>query len=376
MKGKKEIKIGVTMVVAVALLIVGVNFMADKSWFSDQRILFAKYKRVDGLAAGNQVVLNGFKVGSVKDIAMDGTGKLVVKFVIHDKNLRIPRGTNAKIKGLGLMESKAIDLMFPELLTLEDSLSIEEISMPSISGEQDSAQDTGADMNLSIKESAYLGRYHISGDTLNSEIAKSLSDDVNDLVVPLKLKAENLIQSIDSVMVVVTAVLDKNARESLSESFVTIKRALHNLEKASINVDSMVYENRFQMKGIVDDTRYLTSSLKGNSGELSATIRNFRAISDSIADADITQTINNANDAFTEMTIMMNNINKGEGTLGKLLKDSVLYGNLEKASLDLDLLFKDMKDHPNRYVQVSVFGKKDKGQKKKVKEESRRSKKK
>ena len=66
MKGSKEIKIGVTMVVAIGLLIFGVNFMADLGMFNKTRVLFAKYERMDGLTIGNKVELNGYKIGTVK----------------------------------------------------------------------------------------------------------------------------------------------------------------------------------------------------------------------------------------------------------------------------------------------------------------------
>ncbi|MCH7535298.1 MAG: MCE family protein, partial [Bacteroidetes bacterium] len=112
MKRSKEIKIGVTMAVAIALLVVGINFMADKSWFSSQRVLYAKYNGIDGLDIGNKVVHNGFPVGTVKRLIMDGEGKIVVEFVIIHEELKIPRGTIANIKG-GIMENKSIDLLFP-----------------------------------------------------------------------------------------------------------------------------------------------------------------------------------------------------------------------------------------------------------------------
>ncbi|MCH7535506.1 MAG: hypothetical protein IH948_07140, partial [Bacteroidetes bacterium] len=142
---------------------------------------------------------------------------------------------------------------------------------------------------------------------------------------------------------------------NLTESFGSIQRALHNMEKASINVNSMVFENRVQVKGIIDDARHLTTKLRGNSNELSATIKNFKSISDSIADADITATINSVNKTFDQLSVVLEDLNKGQGTLGKLLKDSVLYKKIKASVIDFDLLLKDLKENPRVDIDHHLF---------------------
>ncbi len=356
------------MVVAIVLLVVGINFMGDNGWFNEQRVFYATYNQVDGLTLGNKVELNGYKIGTVKSIVMDADGKLVVEFAIQDAGIKIPVGTIAKIAGLGLMSGKTIKFEFPELKEDTDSTRLQALEASITSFEVDSLGDTIITQSYAVEHTSYRMEYHVNGDTLKSDVAKRLADEVDDLIRPLQQKAVDLIGSIDTIMIFVKAVLDKEARETLSKGFGSVERSLARLEHASINVDSMVYENRIEIKGIISDARYLSSTLRGNANELSSSIRSLKSITDSIASADITQTINNASKTFEELSVLLDDVNKGKGTLGKLLKDSVLYENLEKASLDLDLLFKDMKGHPNRYVQVSVFGKKDRAQRKSDKE--------
>jgi len=55
----------------------------------------------------------------------------------------------------------------------------------------------------------------------------------------------------------------------------------------------------------------------------------------------------------------MDDLQAGEGTLGALLKNDTLYSNLQSASRELDLMLEDVRLNPNRYVHLSLFGKKD-----------------
>jgi len=341
------------MAVAIALLVIGINFMADKSWFSSERILYAKYKRIDGLTTGNKVVHNGFKVGTVKSVVMDSRGAIVVQFTVYQEGLQIPKGTIAKIKGLGLMESKAIDLVFPEIRTLTDSLYIEVAG--ELFSEEDSTKNPEPNSSLQIKSLAYLAGYHESGDTLLSGVALTLTQDVNALVLPLKIKAENLIQSMDSVMMFVQGILNKEARKSLGESFGSIERAFANFEKASVNIDSIAWENRYSLKKSMANFEEFTGVLKDNSDTIDIMIKNFKMISDDLAEADLKGAIDNANKTFAEITLTLDEINKGDGTIGKLIKDSVLYVQIKAAVIDLDLVLKDLKDDPNLEVVHRFF---------------------
>jgi phospholipid/cholesterol/gamma-HCH transport system substrate-binding protein len=62
-----------------------------------------------------------------------------------------------------------------------------------------------------------------------------------------------------------------------------------------------------------------------------------------------------------QLGAVMYKMNHGTGSLGLLLNDPRLYENLRNTSLGLEILIDDIKAHPKRYVNVSVFSKKDKG---------------
>jgi len=84
------------------------------------------------------------------------------------------------------------------------------------------------------------------------------------------------------------------------------------------------------------------------------------AITDSLAKAELTNTIAQAKEALAQTAAVMEKINKGEGSIGLMVNDKALYENLSKSSEDLDKLLIDMKANPKRYVHFSVFGRKQK----------------
>ncbi len=322
MKISKEVKTGILVVIAIALCVYGFNFLKGKDIFSSRDIYYAVYPQVGGIVEANPVQLNGFKVGRVKKIELlDSTGRLLVTMAISDQNLRIKKGTVARIVSSDLLGAKAIELV----------------------------------MGNSVE-------YVKDGDTLTSDIEASLQESVNASVKPLKDKAEKLIGSIDSIMVVVQAVLDKTTRDNLSQSFDNIKHALETFDRTAMRLDTMIASERYKISNIFSKVESISTNLANNNDKISDAIRNFASISDTLAKANLTKTIENANNALGQASSVMEKINKGEGTAGLLVHDRKLYDNLTAASGSLDSLLKDMNDHPKRYF--SVFGR-DKSKKKK-----------
>jgi phospholipid/cholesterol/gamma-HCH transport system substrate-binding protein len=108
----------------------------------------------------------------------------------------------------------------------------------------------------------------------------------------------------------------------------------------------------------------ISNNLKNNDKAITHAINNFSDISDSLKQANLKHTILEVNKAVTDLAVIMDKIEKGEGTVGQLLNNKQMYMNLESASKNMDALIIDLKAHPKRYVHFSVFGgKKDKASK-------------
>jgi phospholipid/cholesterol/gamma-HCH transport system substrate-binding protein len=178
---------------------------------------------------------------------------------------------------------------------------------------------------------------------------------VNAQVAPIKAKAENLLSSMDSVMTVFREVFNQKTKENLQKSFASISNALHSIEAIAFNVDTMMGKQNGRLKQIFDNVASITSNIKDNNEKISKAINNFATISDTIAKANLGVTIENLKLTLEQTAKIFDKVNKGEGTLGKLAGDDSLYINLNATARDLDILIKDLKANPKKYVHFSMF---------------------
>ncbi|MES2140062.1 MAG: MlaD family protein [Bacteroidota bacterium] len=320
MKISKEVKVGIVTVIAIGFFIYGFNYLKGRDLFSTQRKFYAIYNDIDGLVEANPLMINGYKVGLVGKIRLtqDTTSHIVITLLLDDEVL-IPKNSIAKVISSDILGSKAVQLIL----------------------------GSGTD-------------YAIDGDTLKSAQEDNLKQSVNKTIAPLQKKAEGLIASIDSVMVVVQQVFNESTRQNLAKSFESIKLAIASLETTSYRLDTMVIGEKMKISSILTKVNVLATTLANNSDKLSNLINNFSNISDSLAKSNLMSTINNADKAMSQVSGIMNKINRGEGTMGMLINNDSLYRKLDKSAADLDKLLIDLRINPKRYVHISVFGSKDK----------------
>ena len=188
-----------------------------------------------------------------------------------------------------------------------------------------------------------------SGDTLLGRVENSLQDEVNAQILPLKNKAEGLIGSVDSLLTIVTAVLNKNTRNSLSNSIKSLDETFEILSKTMVKIDSMVYDNDARVSKVLSNLESITTNLNDSSTGIKPILYNLSSISDTLSNASFGSLVNNINK-------ISNNINSGSGSLTKLMNDEKLYNNLEKSTSELAELIEDIKNNPKRYVNFSILG--------------------
>lgn len=319
MKLSKEVKVGLVTLIAIGCFLYGFSFLKGKNLFSTQRKFYAVYHDIDGLVEANPLMINGFKVGMVGDIklANDTSGLVIVTLLLND-DVKVPKNSVAKVISSDILGSKAVQLMLGKSTV-----------------------------------------YAQSGDTLQAAQEDNLKAAVNKTIAPLQKKAEGLIASIDSVMVVVQQVFNESARQNLSKSFESIKLAITSLQTTSYRLDTLVVNEKVKISSILTKVNILAKTLADNSDKLGNVINNFSNISDSLAKSNLTSAINNADIALNQASNILTKINKGEGTMGLLINNDSLYRKLDQSALDLDKLMKDLRLNPERYVHISVFGRKD-----------------
>lgn len=316
MKIAKEIWIGLTFIVALSLFIWGINFLKGSNIFVQQRTFFAVYERVDGLGVSSPVTLNGLRIGQVGSVEFMGKGskRILVELNI-DNPVLIPINSLAVINSADILGSKEIAI--------------------------------------------HIGNTQVfsqSGDTLMTAIEKTLQEEVNRQVAPLKKRAEDLMLSLDSMIIIISEVFNNDMRAGLTESLNNIQLTIKSLKNTTYSIDTLVSSQRNRMAMIIGNVESITSNLKNNNETITAILTNLGSMSDSLAKADIAGTVIKANAVLNDVEIITNKINKGEGTIGMLLKDEKLYFRLENSARDLDLLLQDVRLNPHRYLHFSILG--------------------
>jgi phospholipid/cholesterol/gamma-HCH transport system substrate-binding protein len=320
-KLSKEFKIGVVVVCAIAAFIWGLNFLKGSNIFTKKHFLYAVYPKIEGLIPANPVLLKGYKIGQVSEISLikiKDTNQVLVKFQITE-DVQIPVGSKARAISADLLGSKAVEIIFSK--------------------------------NMQFVK---------NGDTLIAESEEGFRESIDRRIAPIQAKAEDLIKTMDSVMLVVSSILSAKNRDNLDKSFEGIKRAILEIEQTAYKMDDLVGSEKVKISSILSHLNGITANLDHNNAKISQIIDNMVSVSDSLAKSQLKEAINDADKAMKELNTLVAQINQGQGTLGKLAKNDSLYNNLNKSSVDLDKLLKDLRINPERYIHFSVFGRKEK----------------
>ena len=306
MKLTREIKTAILVIASILLFIWGYSFLKGRDLLSSYKILYVEYKTVEGLTSSAPVTLNGLEIGRVIGITIDeNTGNLLVELQIKS-DFPISKSSIAAIYEPGFIGGKqiAIEHNFDDKTVAED------------------------------------------GERLKGEIRLGLTDKVAEKLVPLQEKLDKVMANADNLITGMNNVLDKKAQEDLKVSLAELSKTMEQFHKASLSMNSILDENKTQIKGVVTNFNKISG--------------NFSKISDSLNKADLGKSVRKLNETLAKVDGIMNGLKSGNGTMGKLLNDDALYGNLNKTSRELELLLQDVRLYPTRYINVSLFGKKNK----------------
>ena len=191
--------------------------------------------------------------------------------------------------------------------------------------------------------------------TVNVPSVDVLMEQVSQQMLPLKQKAERLLGSLDSVMLIVQGLFNEETKKNLSNSFGSIDRTLRNLEGASGNLDTLIQGESARISSILQDVNSITGNLRNNNEEISNILGNVSAISDSLRQASLHQTLMSLDYILATTDSIMNKINRGEGTIGALLNDNDLYYNLNQVSENLNRLLVEFRYNPKRFINLSLI---------------------
>jgi phospholipid/cholesterol/gamma-HCH transport system substrate-binding protein len=305
LKITKELKTAILVITSILLFIWGYNFLKGRDLFNNYKTFYVQYTNVEGLAPSALVTINGLTIGKVKTITIGDKGTLLVELQINT-DFPISKSSTASIYDASL-----------------------------IGGKQIAIHPNYVDKNIAE-----------SGDYLLGNIEASLMASLGDKATPVMLKLEKVMTSADQLITGFNTVLDAKGQADLKKSLAELSVTMEQFHKIALNANVILDENKGQLKGVVSNFNKVSE--------------NFVQISDSLNKADLGLTVRNLNTTLTKVDGLMKGLESGKGTMGKLMKDESLYANLEKTSKELELLLQDVRLNPTRYVNVSVFGKKNK----------------
>lgn len=298
-KLSKEVRVGILAVVAIFVLYFGMNFLKGVDIFKPVHYYYTDFSKLDGLVPSSPVFIKGYKVGQVESISYDflQANSFMVKISV-DKNIRIPKNSVIELFDDGLMGGKAIQLLF-------------------------ATQNTES--------------FHLSGDTLPSQIAVGLFDHLSADLLP---KIQDIAIQADSLLLSVRTLVED---ESLQNSLKSIERTTADLAESSSSLKKIVQND---IPKVIHNVDVLTND--------------FMAVSGNLKQIDFAATMDQVDVTIKDLNQITRKINDSEGSLGLLLNDKKLYMNLVNVSNSADELLIDLRQSPKRYVHFSLFGSKAK----------------
>lgn len=320
MKLKKEILIGMIGLLGISILVVGSYFLKGQELWKSRFVYYSKFNNTEGLTTGRPVNLNGLQVGIISNVKFDplNFNNIVVEFELTNPNVqKLKKGS--------------------KILLNSDLLS-------------------GAYLDIAWGDSI---DYYNLRDTIPSSVSLALEDQINERLIPLEKKTNELISTADSAIKTIEAIFSRNT-DNLDESFDGIKNSIKNLERVSLEISSLIRTEKQNISQIISNVNLITDNLKESNDVINQILENAADISDTLIASDLNTTIEKAKESLEQVNLILYNIQNGDGTLTHLIKDSTMYLSVNKMIDEASRLIENIKTEPKRYVQFSIFGGKDK----------------
>ncbi len=294
---RKLIVIGTSVILALVILICGIDYLKGINVFHTSNYFYATYTNVTGLTVSAPVTANGFKIGQVRELRYEynNPGHVTAELAL-DSELKVPVGTVA-VLGTDLLGTATIELKMPD-----------------------------------SKDYAKVGTQ------LETSNNAGLMDAVGSTLLP---SINAIMPKIDSLLSAVTTLA---ADPALLASIKRLDAITANLEATTANVAAASRP----LSGVVTDAKAITANL----GRMTAHLDSLSAALNAMP---LNETMDNVKTVTANLSALTSELQSSDSSLGLLLHDPALYNNLNATVTSLDSLFVDIKAHPKRYLKFSVF---------------------
>lgn len=329
MKISKEIKFGIFAIIAIVLVIYGLNFMAGSKFFGSPLTLYAKYDKVDGLNEGNPILMNGLRVGRVANLELDFAAGIVTATLEFNKDMEIPKESEARIISTDLLGAKGIKVWIPD--TLQPS------------------------------ENFYENGDFITG-TIDGGIFAEAEELVSTRGAQILLEVARLSVQLNEIVALTKAQLnDQSNQSSIKATLANIRESSDNLTNITYEVDSIAKE----INKIATDAVAIVGNVENNNENIDQIITNVKMTTDSLVTAanDVKLLMSDASNAVGKVETMVSKLDTTGGTLGLLINDTQLYDSLAATTNEVNALLREVKANPQRFiddVKLYIFERKPK----------------
>jgi phospholipid/cholesterol/gamma-HCH transport system substrate-binding protein len=300
-----EVKIAAFALMGLFLLVWGINFLKGIDLFKKSYQMYVVFEQSLGLTPANSVVINGVAIGTIDRIElMHSAGNKVIMRLGIDKKIAIPRNSTLTIGSSGFLGSPYVEVIFGNETT-----------------------------------------HYQAGDTIYGVIIPGLMSAMGNLTANL----ENTITSLDTSIQILKQTLQSGA---VADFEVTLAKLRETVEVFADNKNKINY--------IFSDINSFTTTLKNNDAKINDIVENLNNLSKQLADSDIKKAIDEVSQTFAHLDTILLAASEGQGTVGQLLVNDSLYYNLQNSLQSLDRLLIDLQKNPSKYVNVTVFGRKEK----------------
>jgi phospholipid/cholesterol/gamma-HCH transport system substrate-binding protein len=295
----KNVKIALTVLVGLALLYWGVNYLKGVNLLTPVNHFYTEVESVDGLLESAPITVNGFTVGQVREINYDYANNKISIQLAFEPKMKIPEGSTLNMVS-GLMG--------------------------------------GASLVLNLGTGPALP----SGSMITTTDTPGLIDNVKDNVIPM---VTDMIPKVDSIMSNVNGLTSDPA---LLAALARLDGITRQIQISAQQLTTLMNGLNRSVPGVMNNVNGITNNLNGTTGNLTD-------FSTSLKQLPLDSTINTLNATLANLQALSEQLNDKNSTLGKVVNDRELYDNANHAIASLDSLLTDIKANPKRYINIKVF---------------------
>ncbi|PWK19984.1 MlaD family protein [Xanthomarina spongicola] len=296
MKLSREVKTAILVILGIVFLIFGINYLKGKNLLDSSEVFYTEFD-YNALTKASPVTIKGNNVGRINEIIyVIETGKTRVSFAVDNK-LKFSKNSKIRLYELGIMEGNGL-----AIITADDD------------------------------------QYAQSGDFLQSEVEQGLITSLTKNFSGLSTGLDSTLKSADSLLFSLNGLVEDDSEAGLKHAIKELNQTLSSFKTLSGSFNSLIAKNQDSLTAVISN--------------FSTISKNLAILSEDLKDVEISKTINNLDETLSSVNALLAELDKGEGSLGKLLNDDELYNNLEGASKELEELLEDVKLHPKRYFRI------------------------